>query len=194
MRLARLAARATLALALLAAPLAAEAQPAGKVYQVGIVTLGVGPSQSPLWQSFIVTLRELGYVEGRNLVIRPALADGERDRLPGLVAGLVQAKVDLIATTSLDETLAAEACDFHNSYSHDASSRPGERRPRRGPSSARRQRHRAHEPRARREPKVRRTAQGGGAVGVTVRRVGGSGEAARRPRLSAADNNLNRPG
>ena len=80
----------------------------GEGVQIGIVTLGFGPPQSPLWRSCIDALRELGYVEGRNLVIRMALAEGEPHRLPGLVAGLLRAKVDLIATTSIDETLAAK--------------------------------------------------------------------------------------
>jgi putative ABC transport system substrate-binding protein len=50
---------------------------------------------------------ELGYVEGRNLVVRMGAAEGDRDRLPGLAAQFVHAKVDLIATTSIDETSAA---------------------------------------------------------------------------------------
>jgi len=75
---------------LLAAPLAAGAQPAPKVYHVGIA------------------MSELGYVEGRNLVIRPAFADGSPERLPALVAELVRAKVDAIVTTGPRETVAAK--------------------------------------------------------------------------------------
>jgi putative ABC transport system substrate-binding protein len=86
----------------------AGAQPPRKVHQVGIVTLGSPPPQSALWQGFIDAMRDLGYVERRNLVLRLALADGRPDRLPGLVAGLLQAKVDAIATTSIEETRAAK--------------------------------------------------------------------------------------
>jgi ABC-type uncharacterized transport system substrate-binding protein len=53
-------------------------------------------------------MRELNYVEGRNLIVRRAFADGQADRMPGLVADLVQAKVDVIVTTSTLETLAAK--------------------------------------------------------------------------------------
>jgi putative ABC transport system substrate-binding protein len=53
-------------------------------------------------------MRELNYVEGRNLVVSRAFADGNADRLPDLVADLVQAKVDVIVTTSTLETLAAK--------------------------------------------------------------------------------------
>src|SRR4029453_17608600 len=53
-------------------------------------------------------MRELNYVEGRNLNVRRAFADGVADRLPDLVADLVQAKVDVIVVTSTLETLAAK--------------------------------------------------------------------------------------
>jgi putative ABC transport system substrate-binding protein len=78
------------------------------VYQVGIVTLGNARSQSALWRGFIESMRELGYVDGRNLVLRLAFAAGKLERLPGLVAGLVEAKVDVIPTTSTQETLEAK--------------------------------------------------------------------------------------
>jgi putative ABC transport system substrate-binding protein len=53
-------------------------------------------------------MSELGYVEGRNLVIRPAFADGNPERLPALVAELVGMKVDAIVTTGPRETVAAK--------------------------------------------------------------------------------------
>jgi putative tryptophan/tyrosine transport system substrate-binding protein len=94
--------------ALLAAPFVAEAQQVERAYQVGLLTLGADPTRSGFWQKFLEAMRELNYVEGRNLIVRRAFADGKADRLPGLVADLVQAKVDVIVTTSTPETLAAK--------------------------------------------------------------------------------------
>ncbi len=94
MRLARLAAPATLALALLAAPLAAEAQlPPGKVYRVGwLHPLPIPPD----WEEgFRQGLREFGYVEGTDLVIERQWGGGV-NRLPAMAAHLVQLNVDVI--------------------------------------------------------------------------------------------------
>jgi len=59
-------------------------------------------------EAFREGLRMLGYVEGRNILIRPAFADGNPERLPALVAELVSAKVDAIVTTGPRETVAAK--------------------------------------------------------------------------------------
>jgi putative ABC transport system substrate-binding protein len=98
----------SLGVAALSAPLVAEAQQAGKLYQVGFVTLGPQPMKGGLWQSFIEAMRELNYVEGRNLLARLAIAEGNTDRMRDLIADLVQAKVDVIVTTSSQETLAVK--------------------------------------------------------------------------------------
>ena len=95
-------------LGLVLLPFASEAQPGGKSYHVGFVTLGAHPTQSGLWQKLLKAMRELNYVEGQNLTVRLAVAEGKPERLPGLVAELVQAKVDVIVTTSTQETLAAQ--------------------------------------------------------------------------------------
>jgi ABC-type uncharacterized transport system substrate-binding protein len=68
----------------------AEAQQAGKVYRVGVLSpfsssFGPGPS----FEAFRQTLRELGYVEGRNIALEYRWADGRYDRLPDLTAELV---------------------------------------------------------------------------------------------------------
>ena len=89
-------------------PLAPDAQQAASVYQIGLLTLGSDPTRSEFWQKFLQAMHELNYVEGRNLIVRRAFADGKADRLPGLVADLVQAKVDVIVTTSTQETAAAK--------------------------------------------------------------------------------------
>jgi putative ABC transport system substrate-binding protein len=94
--------------ALLAMPLGAEAQQAGKVYQVGFVSLGTHPTRQGMWAKLMDAMRELGYAEGQNLIVRRALAEGNPERLPALVAELVQAKVNVIVTTSTPETLAAK--------------------------------------------------------------------------------------
>lgn len=74
MRLVRLTALVILALALLAAPLAAEAQPAGKVYRIG--WLHPQPPPKSWLAGFDQGLREFGYVEGRNLIIFDAYFSG----------------------------------------------------------------------------------------------------------------------
>jgi putative ABC transport system substrate-binding protein len=82
---------------LLAAPLAAEAQQAGKVYRVGILTdKASDPAEARLWQAFRLGLRELGWIEGGNILIEFRGAEGNYARLPELAADLVRLKVDLI--------------------------------------------------------------------------------------------------
>jgi putative ABC transport system substrate-binding protein len=90
-------------------PLAAQAQRAAKVFQVGILSLGVvGPRASPWWQPFIDELHELNYVEGSNLTITYFGADAHPERLLALAAELVKAKMDVVVTTGPRETLAAK--------------------------------------------------------------------------------------
>ena len=91
---------AVLAVSLLAAPLAADAQQAGKVPRIGF--LGVtSPSDRPSHlDAFRQRLRELGWVEGQNIVIDYRYAEGRVDRLPDLAAELVRLKVDLIVASA----------------------------------------------------------------------------------------------
>jgi len=96
---------AAVAGSLLAAPRAGRAQEAGKTYTVGLVSIGTDPGQSSLWQSFVDGMRERGYVEGRNLVVKRAF--GNPDRLSGMLAELVAARVDAIVTTGPRETRTA---------------------------------------------------------------------------------------
>ena len=83
--------------AVLAAPLAVEAQQAAKVSRIGLLSLNASPNVH-LGEAFREGLHELGYVEGRNLVIEYRDAEGNFDRLPALVAELVALKVDVIVT------------------------------------------------------------------------------------------------
>ena len=86
-----------LALALLASPLAAEAQQAAKVARIGYLATAPAEAASPhLREAFRQGLRDLGYVEGRNLVIEYRDTEGKLERLPALAAELVALKVDVI--------------------------------------------------------------------------------------------------
>ena len=84
-----------LALGFLAAPLAAEAQHAPKVARIGYLAgnLAATPHRP---EAFRQALRDLGYVEGRNVVIEYRDAEGKIERLPALAAELVALKVDVI--------------------------------------------------------------------------------------------------
>jgi len=86
--------------------LAATAQQAGKVYRIGYLSLG-SPSDGVSPQ-FRDTLRQLGYVEGQNLLIESRFADAKVDELPRLAADLIQRKVDLIVTIGTPTTQAAK--------------------------------------------------------------------------------------
>ena len=97
---------AAIAGGLLATPLAAEAQQAGKVSTVGLLSVGTDPAQSGQWQPFLDAMRELGYVEGRNLVVKRAF--GSAERLAGMVVELIGARVDVIVTTGSRETRAVQ--------------------------------------------------------------------------------------
>ncbi len=97
MRLRPVALVVTFALGLLAAPLPAEAQQAGKVYRVGYLTnRPVSPATNLRLIALRQGLRELGYVEGQNLVLEYRSAKGKRERLPEVAAELVRLKVDVI--------------------------------------------------------------------------------------------------
>ena len=98
---------ATLAGGLLAAPLAAEAQQAAKVPRIGY--LANNPAGSlHLTEAFLQGLRDLGYVEGRNLVIEYRAAEGKWDRFPALAAELVALKVDVIVAANSLAVLPAK--------------------------------------------------------------------------------------
>src|SRR2546425_533369 len=90
---------AAMALLLLAAPLPVAAQPAGKMYAVGILgEKASDPSEARMWQTFQLGLRELGWIEGRNIRIESRWVEDNYARLPELAADLVRLKMDLIVT------------------------------------------------------------------------------------------------
>jgi putative ABC transport system substrate-binding protein len=95
---------------MLAAPLVAEAQQAAKVYRIGML-LTFSPEHPETRASldqFRQAMRELGYVEGRNIVIEYRSAEGKIERFPTLAAELVRLKVDLIVAGSTPDALAAK--------------------------------------------------------------------------------------
>ena len=82
---------------LLAAPLAAVAQPAGKVYRVATVSWANELSDGPEGP-FLSTLRDLGYVEGSNLLVERRSCESKNERAPAVMAEVVSLKVDVIVT------------------------------------------------------------------------------------------------
>ena len=85
---------------LFSAPLAAGAQPTGKVYRIGFIATAPRNEIEHLIKSLDEGLRELGYVEGRNVVFERRFADGKQERLAALAVELVQSKVDIIVSGS----------------------------------------------------------------------------------------------
>jgi len=90
---------------LLVSPLAAEAQQAGRIPRVGV--LATRTAGDARLEGLLQGLRELGYVEGRNLLVEYRDAEGKTERFPALAAELVLLKCDVIVTTG--GTLAAQA-------------------------------------------------------------------------------------
>ena len=86
----------------------AEAQQPKKVPRIGFLYAGSPSGQLARAQAFLQGLRELGYVEGKNIVIEYRYAEGKYDRLPGLVAELVHLKVDVIVTGGGPATRSAK--------------------------------------------------------------------------------------
>jgi ABC-type uncharacterized transport system substrate-binding protein len=97
----------TLAGGLLAAPLAAVAQQTAKVARVGHLSPDLA-TRSHLYEALLQGLRDLGYVEGRNVAIEVRDAEGKLERLPALAAELVALKADVIVTAGTPAALAAK--------------------------------------------------------------------------------------
>jgi putative ABC transport system substrate-binding protein len=93
---------------LLAAPLAAEAQTADRVYRVGFLGQTSAPDLARQTAALRQGLRDLGYEEGKNLVIEYRWAERHLDRLPALATELVSTKVDIIVTHGSPGSRAAK--------------------------------------------------------------------------------------
>jgi len=95
--------------AVLAWPPAARGQQVGNVPRIGYLSPGSGsPGPVAYYDEFQRGLRELGYVEGRNIVIEYRFADGKFDRLAALAAELVQLNVDVIVSVVTQASVAAK--------------------------------------------------------------------------------------
>jgi putative ABC transport system substrate-binding protein len=95
---------------LLSAPLASFAQQQGKVWRVGFLSQRSRPAsfQSDVFGAFLEGMSELGYAEGKNLVMEWRFADGDSARLPALANDLVQSKVDIILAAGTPAARAAK--------------------------------------------------------------------------------------
>jgi ABC-type uncharacterized transport system substrate-binding protein len=92
----------------MAALTAVAAEPEGKVARVGRVYTGA-PSTTPRgFEAFTERLNELGWTEGRNLVIESRWAEGHDERLPALIRELIERKVDVIVVTGTANAVAAK--------------------------------------------------------------------------------------
>jgi len=92
---------------LLAAPFTAVAQPSAKVYRMGWLAGTASTQEKIEMEALRAGLRELGYVEGKNIVIEYRWAEAKYDRLPELAAELVSLRVDVIVTGGTAATQAA---------------------------------------------------------------------------------------
>jgi putative ABC transport system substrate-binding protein len=97
-----------LALGLLLAPLTAQAQQATTVYRIGRLSPGSPLLVAHLWEVFRQGLRELGYVEGQNLVIEERYAEGSSERLRDLAAELVRLPVAVLVAEGAAAVRAAQ--------------------------------------------------------------------------------------
>ena len=89
------------------APLA-NTQQAGKVYRIGYLSAPSRKSVENALEAFLRALRELGWIEGQNLIIEYRWADGKTERLPEFAAELVRRNVDLIVAPAASAALAAK--------------------------------------------------------------------------------------
>jgi putative tryptophan/tyrosine transport system substrate-binding protein len=92
-----------LVLALTLAPLAGEAQPSTTIPRIGLLA-----PDATLWEPLRLGLRDLGYVEGKSIVLEERSSQGRNERLSDLASELVRLKVNVIVTRGTPETLAAK--------------------------------------------------------------------------------------
>jgi putative ABC transport system substrate-binding protein len=89
----------------------AESQQTGKVYRIGFLASGSPPDPSQPaspFAAFRQGLRELGYIEGQNILLEVRYAKGDHERLPSLAADLIKLKVDIIVASGLSAVRASK--------------------------------------------------------------------------------------
>ena len=96
----------TIALGLLCAPFAVEAQPPRKVARVGMIS-GANPRSAPYWVAFDQRPHELGYVEGHNLATAFCNPEGRGERFPECAAALVRFQPDVIVASGPEASIRA---------------------------------------------------------------------------------------
>src|SRR5436190_19002981 len=89
-------------------PIASFAQLRDRVWRVGFLSLDAVASRLRTTDAFLHGMRELGYVEGKNLIVEWRFADGKFERLPDLADELVQLKVDVIVAVASAAIRAAQ--------------------------------------------------------------------------------------
>jgi putative tryptophan/tyrosine transport system substrate-binding protein len=85
-----------------------EAQPVGTIYRIGFLQGATAESATPLLSALTEGLRDLGFVEGRNIAFERRYAGGRLERLPELAAELVRLRVDVIVTGSNQHVAAVQ--------------------------------------------------------------------------------------
>jgi putative ABC transport system substrate-binding protein len=90
-------------------PLVARAQRPQSVPRVGYVFSFIPSEGRHLWEACRQGLRDLGYIEGQNIILEPRWAEGKHERLPGLLADLVRLNVDVIVAAATPASHAAKA-------------------------------------------------------------------------------------
>ena len=98
----------TLALGVLTAPFAADAQQPANVARIGFLGVASASSYTSEVEALRASLRDLGYVEGKNIVLEFGWAEGKHDRLTEVAAKLVRLKVDVIVTHAITGAGAAK--------------------------------------------------------------------------------------
>jgi putative ABC transport system substrate-binding protein len=99
---------ATLALAVLVTPLAAEAQPPTHVHRIGALSSQATPGRGPFVEAFLEGMHALGYVEGQHFVVEYRAAAGHYEQLPALAAELVQLKPEVLVAQGTPAARAAK--------------------------------------------------------------------------------------
>jgi hypothetical protein len=106
-------------------PLTARAQgEPGKVYRLGQLSGGTAASRVPLLAAFVRGMRDLGYVEGQNLVVEHRYAEGRFEVLPALARELLAWNPDVLFVSTTPASLAAKSGDIDRADRHGERGRP----------------------------------------------------------------------
>src|SRR5262249_32354594 len=98
-------------------PLAARAQRTGTIARLGYLSTA-NPRSAPFFRAFEQRLRDLGYIDGENIIIEYRNVEGDIDKLPELAVDLVRLDVNVIVTATAPATRAAIASHHDDPYSH----------------------------------------------------------------------------